>query len=294
MAFEAGDFRADTTVRADPSRPGRYLATLSPHWNIMYVFGGLTMATAVSAARAALRQPSFELLTATAQYIAPVSAGPLTLDVRTLRAGRGAEQLLVELRAGEPRDDDSPPDLFVMCTFGPRRANDTRFVGLEFPDVPKPAQVKRAEAPPGSVFGRLAYNSSVDQRPVIGNLSWETDWEPGPARWTAWHRLYNTPWLEDGTVDPLAYVLAGDMLGPAVRQGQGGKAPLTMMISLEICVHVFARTRGEWLLQDARALQAGDGYASGRVDLWDEQGQLIAQATQRAMMRPIPGLAPRS
>jgi acyl-CoA thioesterase len=287
MQLEIGNFREDTSVHPDPSRPGRYRANISPNWNIMYVFGGLTMATAINAARAALSQPSFELLAATAQYIAPISAGPQTLDVRTLRAGRGAEQLVVELREGEP-DDQAPPNLFVACTFGPRRKNETRFVDLTFPDVPKPAQLARVEAPPGSVFGRLPYNGSVEQRPVIGNFSWQTDWEPGPARWAAWHRLYNTPFLEDGSVDPLAYVLAGDMLGPAVRQAQGGRAPLTMMISLEICVHVFARTTSEWLLQDAQACQAGDGYTSGRVDLWDEQGQLVAQATQRAMMRPIP------
>ena len=60
-----------------------------------------------------------------------------------------------------------------------------------------------------------------------------------------------------------------------------------MVISLEICLHVFARTDSEWLLQDSHACQARDGYVSGRVNLWDERGELVAQATQLATLRPF-------
>jgi acyl-CoA thioesterase len=288
MQFQIGNFSEDTAVHPDPARPGRYRANISPNWNILYVFGGLTMATAVNAARAALSNPSYELLTATATYVAPISAGPQTLDVRTLRAGRGAEQLVVEMRSGS--EERAQPDLFVVCTFGPRRENETKFVDLRFPEVTKPEELTRIKPPPEARISRLAYHYSVEQRMVRGHLPWRTDWEPGPASWAAWHRLRITPRLSDGTVDPLTYVLAGDMIGPAVREAQGGKAPLTMMISLEICLHVFARTDSEWLLQDAHASQAGDGYASGRVNLWDERGQLVAQATQRALLRPLPSV----
>ncbi|HEX5657030.1 MAG TPA: thioesterase family protein [Polyangiales bacterium] len=288
MQFQIGNFSADTAVTPDPARPGRYRATLSSDWNILYVFGGVTMATAISAARAALSQPSFELLTATATYVGPISAGPQMLDVRTLRSGRGAEQLVVEMRSGEP-DGRAPPDLFVVCTFGPRRESETKFVELTMPDVPGPDEAVRAKPPSGAYFARLPFHYSVEQRTVLGNMPWFTDWEAGPARWAAWHRLRNTPRLDDGTVDPLTYAVAGDMIGPAVRQAQGGKAPLTMMISLEICLHVFARTDSEWLLQDSQGTQAGDGYASGRVNLWDAHGRLVAQATQRALLRPMPG-----
>ncbi len=285
MQYQIGNFSEDTAVRADSAQPGRYLANLSSNWNIVYVFGGVTMATALNAARAALSQPSFELLTATATYVAPITAGPQTLDVRTLRAGRGAEQLVVEMRSGDARAPH--PDLFVVCTFGPRREGPAEFVDLKFPEVPKPSELERPKPPSSANFGRLPYHYSVEQRPVVGQMLWQSDWEAGPAYWSAWHRLRITPRLEDGTVDPLCYALAGDMIGPAVRQAMGGKAPLTMMISLEICLHVFATTKSEWLLQEAQASQAGDGYASGRVNLWDEDGRLVAQATQRAMLRPI-------
>jgi acyl-CoA thioesterase len=286
MQYQIGNFREDTAVRADPSKPGRYLANISPNWNIIYVFGGLTMATAISAARAAVSQSDFELLTATATYLAPISAGPQTLEVRPLRVGKGAEQLVVEMRSGEP-DAKPQPDLFVVCTFGPRRPTETRFVDLSFPEVPRPDELVRLKPPSDVAFGKLPYHYSVEQRPVKGNLPWKTDWPAGPAQWAAWHRLRITPRRDDGMVDQLAYVPAADMIGPAVRQGQGGSAPWTMVISLEICMHFYAHTDSEWLLQDAQACHADDGYASGRVNLWDERGKLVAQATQRAMLRPL-------
>jgi acyl-CoA thioesterase len=287
MQYQIGNFAEDTAVTADPQHPGRYTANLSPNWNILYVFGGVTMATAVSAARAAVSQPDFELLTATATFLSPIQAGPQTLDVRKLRAGKGAEQLTVEMRCDASSEGRTGSDLHVVCTFGPRRRADTKFVDLAFPTVPGPNDIARPKPPPGSGVARLPYHYSVESRPVLGNLPWDNDWKPGPARWAAWHRLRNNVRLHDGTLDPLVYVPAADMIGPAVRQAQGPGPRLTMSISLEISLHVFARTDSEWLLQDAHASQAGDGYASGIVNLWDERGVLVAQALQRAILRPL-------
>lgn len=288
MSYEIGNFGADTAVTLEPGRPGRYLANISPNWNILYVFGGMTMATAVSAARAAVTQPGFELLSATATYLAPIQAGPMTLDVRKLRVGKGSEQLAVEMRHGRPNDErEGSTDLHVVCTFGPKRASATRFVDLEFPTVPAPDAVPRFKPPEGYVGGRFPYRYSVEARPVLGNMPWDKDWQAGPARWMAWHRLRNQARLADGTLDPLAYVPAADMIGPALRQAQGPQAKFEMVISLEICLHIFARTDSDWLLQDAHASQARDGYVSGRVNLWDERGQLVAQATQLAMLKPM-------
>jgi acyl-CoA thioesterase len=287
MQYQIGNFAEDTAVVPHPERAGRYTANLSPNWNILYVFGGVTMATAVNAARAAVTQPNFELQMATATFLAPIQAGPQTLDVRTLRAGKGAEQLTVEMRGGAPSDEPTSSDLHVVCTFAPKRRTDITFVDLAFPDVPAPEQVERIKAPPGFGVARLPYNYSVESRPVLGNLPWDTEWKAGPARWAAWHRLRNNVRRPDGTLDPLVYVPAADMIGPAVLQAKGPGPRLTMVISLEISLHVFASTESEWLLQDARATQAADGYATGIVNLWDERGTLVAQALQRAILRPI-------
>jgi len=287
MSYQIGNLSEDTSVTADPSRPGRYLANMSTNWNILYVFGGMTMATAVSAARAALTQPDFELLNVSATFLSPVQAGPLTLDVKKLRVGKGSEQLSVDLHGGSPSTMKEDSSLHAVCTFAPKRKSDVQLSELEFPDVPGPETLERKKTPPHFVLGRLPYHYSVETRTVIGNLPWDTDWQPGPAHWAGWHRLRHTVRSADGTLDPLVYVPAADMIGPALRQAQGPHAKLAMVISLDIALHVFARTKSEWLLQDAHVSHCADGYVSGTVNLWDEQGVLVAQAAQRALLRPI-------
>src|SRR5262245_3906879 len=134
MSYPPGQLLEDTRVVKDASTPGRYLATITPHWNILYAFGGVTMAAAVSAARAALSQPSFELLTTSCTFLTPVQAGPVTLDVRTLRAGKGSEQLAVDLYQG-----GTEPALHLVASFGPRRdEHGGGFVDLRCPEVPQP------------------------------------------------------------------------------------------------------------------------------------------------------------
>lgn len=283
MSYEIGNFSADTSVSPDPARPGRYRGHISPNWNVLYVFGGVTMATAVSAARSALGQREFELLSAHATFLAPIQSGAVTLDVKPLRAGKGSEQFTVDMRAGEGEHSD----LHLSCTFGPKRDHDARFTDLQFPDVPPPERVERPKPPPGFGIARLPYHYSVETRPVLGNLGWDTEWEAGPARWMAWHRLRNNPRLDDGSLDPLAYVPAADMVGFAFRQGVGPRAKPSMVISLDISLHVFARTDSEWLLQDTQVTQTSDGYLSGIVHLWDERGLLVASALQRAMLRTM-------
>lgn len=279
MMHRAGDLLEDTRVTADAERPMRMHATLSPAWNILYAFGGVTMAAAVNAARSCLSQPGFELLTATGTFLSPVQAGALVMDVRTLRKGKGSEQLTVELREARHKS----PALHVVTSFGPRREGDTALQIIPFPDVPLPDAIPAHVPKDGSAMMMLPYYHSVETR-VPPSRSPELDIEQ--ARWRGWLRFKNTPRLADGTLDPLAYVPACDMIGPALRVARGRSAAPTMVISLEISLHFYARTASEWLLQDAQIFQAADGYVSGVVHLWDQDKRLVGHALQRALLRP--------
>ncbi len=286
----AGDLLRDTRVSPDTTREGRYRTEIPDSWNMLYAFGGLTMATAVQAARETLTQKSFDLLSASATFLAPIHAGPASIDVRTLRRGKGSEQMAVDLRAGE--GDHS--DLHVSVTFGPKRASDTRFADPERPDVPAPADTHPPTPPPDFPTLDLPYYKSVEIKSCIGRMPWDQTWEGGRARWVGWFRFTHTPRRADGTLDPLAYIPPCDMIGPALLQARGPKASPVMVVSLEISVHFLESTRSEWLLQDTQMYHAGDGYASGMVHLWDESGALVAHAIQRAVMRPLPGGFPRT
>jgi acyl-CoA thioesterase len=279
MTYEPGDLRDDTRVEADPVRPGRFHANLSNAWNIMYVFGGTTMATAVSAARAALSQPSFQLLSATGTFLAPVRAGKLTLDTRTLRSGKGSEQICVDL--AEAAADK--PALHLVASFGPTRATDAELVDVRFPDAPDPETIPEHVPKPGSSMLLIPYYHSVETR-VVTRASSKDD--GAGSRWLGWLRFKKTPRCADGQLDPLAYVAACDMIGPALRMARGRGASPQLVVSLEISLHFYERTDSEWLLQDAHIYQAGGGYVSGIVHLWDQRQRLVGHALQRAVLRP--------
>ena len=178
-----GDLLRDTRVSEDPTRSTdkqrRYQATIPDSWNILYAFGGVTMATAVNAARTALSQPSFDLLSATATFVAPIQAGPATIDVRTLRSGKGSEQMVVDLRSGE--GDHS--DLHVAVTFGPKRESDTRFADPPVPIVKKPDDTHPPPPPADYPMLKLPYHQSVEIKSCGDRMPWDTSWEGDKARW---------------------------------------------------------------------------------------------------------------
>jgi acyl-CoA thioesterase len=278
MSLPPGDL-ADTRIVAHPERPGCYRASLAPSWNILYVFGGATMATAIQTARAKLSQPAFNLLSAHCTYLAPVQSGDVELTARTLRRGKGAEQVAVDLYQGSPEQSC----LHLVASFGPPREGDAGFTELACPDVPGPEALSTVQARQGSRMALVPYYHSIEARPVTPDT--ETG-EPAPAQWLGWYRLKNTPRLAGGELDPAAYACAGDMIGPALRMARGKGAAPILLVSLEITLHVLSLTRSTWLLQDTRIYHAADGYVTGVVHLWDEDRKLVAHALQRAVIRP--------
>jgi acyl-CoA thioesterase len=278
MTLPPGDL-ADSRITPDGHVPGRFRAALSPSWNILYAFGGATMATAIQAARAKLSQPSFALLSAQCTYLAPVQSGELVLDARTLRSGKGAEQIAVDLLQAE----SGASHLHLVASFGPARDTDTDFTELACPDVPDPEALPSMEARAGSRMAMLPYTHSIEARPITEDAHAGSR---APAAWRGWYRLRNSPHLPSGELDPAAYACAADMIGPALRMARGRGAPPIMLVSLEIGLHVLQSTRSDWLLQDTQILHAGNGYVSGIVHLWDEQRRLVAHALQRAVIRP--------
>ena len=63
----------------------------------MYVFGGVSMYTALRAMQEALGRPELPLVTANAIFLAPVPPGPVEIDVEVLRDGRNASQVAADV-----------------------------------------------------------------------------------------------------------------------------------------------------------------------------------------------------
>ena len=81
--------------------------------------------------------------------------------------------------------------------------------------------------------------------------------------------------------------MPGDVLGPAVLGATRGTDGFFFVVTLQMSVQFFAPMRGEWVLQHTRATNVADGFATGVADLWSEDGVLVAQATQTAMLQPM-------
>jgi acyl-CoA thioesterase len=272
----ARDLRADTVLTPDATVPGRYHAHIDEGWKVVYVFGGVSMYTALRAMQEALGRDDLTLVTANAIFLAPVPPGPIEIDVTVLRDGRRASQVAADLHV-----PGAGPALRVHGVFG--TAHDTAIAHQEvrFPEVPHPEDAPMPPTDRPNPFGEINFHQQTEWRPVS-----PLD-DPGRAHFLAWVRLANSePHL-------LALAVHGDVLGPAVGRALGPRDDPYMVLSLEIGIRFVATPCTNWVLQEIEAWHIGDGYATGPARLWDERGNLCAIATQTANLRVVkPGVRP--
>lgn len=289
-AAPAGDILRDTEPHPVDAMVGRYSAVIPEAWRVMYAFGGTTMATAIRAATVAVGRDDLVPVGAEATFCKAVPCGPVAVQVEVLRRGRSGAQALVRLWALDARaPDPAGPvgnDVVVALVLGRRQPTRLSFAGAEAPDVPGPLDCPGRETVGDSPFNRIPYHRQTDFRIAMGNIHWGAPVEPGEPRTASWFRFNRSPMRADRTWEPAALAVPGDILGPAVHAGLGGKAGFFFVISLQIGLKFVADVRSEWLLQHTRAQSAIDGFASGTAELFDLDRRLVAVATQTAVLRP--------
>lgn len=277
-------FAETTSVRGDSG--GSYSATIDESWTLNpWPQGGVVVAVAVRAMMAELDDPALRLRTLHTTFVAPVGHGPVTVDVEVLRRGRSMSHVGATLR-----NVDAAHGHVTTAVFGSGRR------GFEFTDLEPPSGfTPLAEAPsfrdpaPAGVetfAPNPFWGTRLEGRGALGHPPWE-DYEPGRAEHGTWYRLDDTPWLDDGTLDPLALIVmadtmpgaVGEKMGPGHRWGWFGP-------SVDLSFHLLDDCKSEWVFAHNRARHAGDGYASLDMALWDfgpageEAGRLVAYATQ--------------
>lgn len=292
MEIEPGDILRDTRPEPVEGIEGRFRAVIPEAWRIFYAFGGSTMATALRAASAAVGRDDLVLVSTDATFCQAVPCGPVAAQVEVLRQGRTAAQALVRLWALDPDQPDptgpAGSDLVVTCVFGLRSESAFEFIGAVAPDVPGPEHcAARPEIDQDSPFARIPYHSQTEFRMTDRTIGWGHEFPPGEPRTSSWFRFRRPPLLPDGRWEPATLALPGDILGPAVHAGAGSSAGEFLVISLQISLQFVADVRTEWVLQHTRAHSAGSGYAAGTAELWDQDRQLVAIATQCAKVQPL-------
>lgn len=273
MAGE-GTFAGEVIV--EPAGPGRYRGHLGHGWDLFPIpQGGIVASFALRAAAAELGDPGQPLRTATAVFAGQVTPGALQVDVQILRRGRSASQVVATVH-----NEGTDVGTTVMGVFGGRRTGPS-FVDVAPPPVPPPADCPSYREPrPAGVEDPPAppFWARVEGRAAIGHPPWE-EFEPSSSDVATWLR-YDDPPVVDGALDPLAVLALADRMPGAVSERVGHRGPRWFAPSADLTVHFFAPARTTWLLAHDRARWAGHGWASAESTLWDEDGGLVAYATQ--------------
>lgn len=270
-----GSFARDTAV--ERVGEGRYRCDLDHSWDLVAVpQGGMIVAIALRAAEEEIGDPAQTLRTCTTVFAGQVTAGALSVEVDVLRRGRSATQVRALVR-----NDGAASGATVVAVFGSARRGPS-FVDIRPPDVPSPADCTSYwdDPPPDVEFGTsLPFWTQVEGRNALGHPPW-WEHEAGCSDVATWLRLVERPSMPDGTLDPLALVLLADRMPGCISEMLGHSDDKWFAPSADLTVHLFRPLRSEWVLAHDRARWADDGWASAESTLWDEDGTVVAYATQ--------------
>ena len=270
-----GTFAEDVVVRSEGS--GRYTCELSHDWDLVAVpQGGIVASVALRAAEAEVGDPTQTLRTSTTVFAGQVAAGRLEVEVKLLRKGRSASQVMATVT-----NEGSPAGATVVAVYGGARRGPT-FVDVAPPEVGPPAECRsyRDPFPPGvEPFDPLPFWTRVEGRAALGHPPWE-EFEPTGSDVATWLRFDDPPRTADGSLDPLAVLTLADRMPGTIGERLGHRGPRWFAPSADLTVHLLEPARTEWVLAHDRARWADDGWASAETTLWDEHGGLVAYATQ--------------
>ncbi len=176
----------------------------------------------------------------------------------------------------------------MSATFG-REREGIDVIDATSPAVPRPedlVSIEAAQGPGRRVVPPFFYN--FETKLALGHPWWTTGWTPGDARVARWFRYKCPQRLPDGRLDPLALPPIADTMPPALTQKLGPDRMPFHAPSLDLTMHFLEDTTSEWVLTNVHARRARAGYATADAEIWDDQGRLVAVATQMMMLRRMP------
>ncbi len=268
---------------------GRFHLDVPRDWCVLYVFGGMTKAIALEAARRVLDRPDLELVSAQATYVAALPHGGIAVQADVVRNGKRGAQVQVRLWSA---DDGAGPvggDLLVDVVFGRREPDAPVVARPTLPaDAGTPAQARGREELARNRFVDIPFHAQTEWRLAVG--SFEEDAPPDDPRTVSWFRLNRSPIEDDGAWNPAALAVPGDILGPAVGRGLGGSSR-HFVITLQLSIQWLAPLTTEWVCQHATVVRGSGGFVTGVAELFSEDGELVGFATQTAVLRPFERVA---
>ena len=231
-----------------------------------FLFGGCGLGAAISA----MEQTSGrECVWATGQYLSYARPGEvMDIDVTLAVEGHQITQARAVCHVGNREI------LTVNAALGFR---DIGMAGQweQMPDVDPPGrcEVREYRAPfEGTI------NERLEQRMVKGRALETLDGTHGDGRTQLWARI---PGVIDG-VDATTLAILGDFVPMAVGQALGVRGGGN---SLDNTLRVANLVPTEWVLLDIQVHAVGRGFGHGLVQMFAEDGTLLATASQSCIVR---------
>ncbi|MBA0051715.1 thioesterase family protein [Streptomyces sp. AJS327] len=267
------EFDRDTAVRR--TGPGDYRAELSGGWGIGHALnGGYLLAVLGRALGEELPHP--DPFTVSAHYLSATSAGPATVRVDTLRAGRTLSTATAGLYQTGP-DGEETERIRVLATYGDLAAlpDDVR-TSAKPPAMPPPEGCFSAADAPKGTDGGSEMVHRLDLRMDPSTCGWAVGTPSGRGEMRAWLGL-----ADGRAADPLSLLMTVDALPPtAFELGLTGWVP-----TVELTVHVRGRPAPGALRVAISTRNLAGGFLEEDAEIWDSEDRLVAQSRQLARAR---------
>lgn len=232
-----------------------------------FLFGGFTLAACTQALEEAT--DGEPVVNITCQFLSFAQPGQ-NLEFIPEFSGKGqVRQAMVEVRA------DGKPVARAMASVGSRRGTGAEHQFVTPFSAPPPQDCAER-----SVARRMSSNMQklFEFRLVSGELPDSSEWTCTPVDST---RFWLRARAGKAASRPLLAMM-GDFLANAIPGASGRAASGT---SLDNTVRFVSPSAGQWVLCDARIQWIGNGFLHGQLTMQDEEGKLLAIASQSMLLR---------
>lgn len=252
-------------------RTGRtWTGRIRAGWDIFGVAnGGYVMALAARAMRN--EADGRDLVSITGHFTNPGRPGAVTIKVDPVKVGNSFSTL----RADVTGNDNILLTAVGSFTDRERAIANAEIIHSSPPDLPPPEECVRAvpsstgPLPPPFMGNVIVALHPDDAAALSGERT-------GIARIRGWFHL-----REGDEPDPLAIVLAADAFPPAVFNTN---LPLKWTPTLDLTVHIRDPRPPDWLRCQFRTRYVTGGLLEEDGEMWDEEGRLVAQSRQLALV----------
>ena len=258
-------FDADTAL--EPAGAGRWRAEISDRWFVgRGPNGGFLAAIAVRLMEALVDDPARVPRSLTLHFLEAASAGPIELGGAVERSGRSTTAVSLRMEQG------GRPVALGLGALAVWRDGERDHLATAPPGVARPEDLPE-----------MAVSDVPDAPAFVHNYEWRWATDPAPGE-----RALVGGWIRapgDRTVDHVAVAAFADAFPPAVFPliGRVATAP-----TIDLTIHFRAPLRdvgAEWVLGAFRTRRVAGGFFEEDGELWSEDGTLLAQSRQLAMLR---------